>query len=68
MAHAGTTGCGHLVHTVRTDSDGHYNLWLDARPSPLRITASAAGRPFASKELILLPGRATTADLSLTAT
>ncbi|MFG2375284.1 carboxypeptidase regulatory-like domain-containing protein [Streptomyces sp. NPDC048504] len=68
VAHAGTTGCGQLVHTVRTDSDGHYDLWLDARPSPLRITASAAGHRPASKEVTLLPGRATTADLSLTAT
>ncbi|MCX5242667.1 carboxypeptidase-like regulatory domain-containing protein [Streptomyces prunicolor] len=68
VAHVGTTGCGHLVHTVRTDSDGHYDLWLDARPGPLRITAPTAGHPSASKELTLLPGRATTADLSLTAT
>ncbi|MFJ9379558.1 carboxypeptidase regulatory-like domain-containing protein [Streptomyces sp. NPDC101455] len=67
-AHARTTGCDHLAHTVRTDSDGHYDLWLDARPSPLRITASAAGHHAASKEVILVPGRATTADLSLTAT
>ncbi|WP_262058790.1 carboxypeptidase regulatory-like domain-containing protein [Streptomyces sp. STR69] len=67
-AHTGTTGCGHLAHTVRTDSDGHYDLWLDARPSPLRITASAVGHRPASKEVTLLPGRATTADLSLTTT
>ncbi|MER5514329.1 carboxypeptidase regulatory-like domain-containing protein [Streptomyces sp. NPDC002763] len=68
VAHAGTTGCDRLAHTVRTDSAGHYDLWLDARPSPLRITASAAGHRPASKEVTLLPGRATTADLSLTAT
>ncbi|MFI6623217.1 carboxypeptidase regulatory-like domain-containing protein [Streptomyces sp. NPDC050528] len=68
VAHAGTTGCGHLVHTVRTDSDGHYDLWFDARRSPLRITASAADHRTASKEVTLRPGRATTADLSLTAT
>ncbi|MFD3581735.1 carboxypeptidase regulatory-like domain-containing protein [Streptomyces sp. NPDC058683] len=68
VAHAGTTGCHHLAHTVRTDSDGRYDLWLDARPSPLRITASATGHRPASKEVTLLPGRATTADLSLTAT
>ncbi|NEA64666.1 carboxypeptidase regulatory-like domain-containing protein [Streptomyces sp. SID12488] len=67
-AHAGATGCDRRVHTVRTDSDGHYDLWLDARPSPLRITASAAGHRPASKEVNLLPGRATTADLSLTVT
>lgn len=67
VAHARTTGCDHLVHTVRTDSAGHYDLWLDARPSPLRITASATGHHPASKEVTLLPGRATTADLSLTA-
>ena len=70
VARAGATGCDRRVHTVRTvstDSDGHYDLWLDARPSPLRITASAAGHRPASKEVTLLPGRATTADLSLTA-
>ncbi|WP_329537526.1 carboxypeptidase regulatory-like domain-containing protein (plasmid) [Streptomyces sp. NBC_01450] len=68
VAHARTTGCDRLAHTVRTDSAGHYDLWLDARPSPLRITASATGHHPASKEVTLLPGRATTADLSLTAT
>ncbi|NEC86543.1 carboxypeptidase regulatory-like domain-containing protein [Streptomyces sp. SID12501] len=70
-AHAGATGCDrrvHTVRTVRTDSDGHYDLWLDARPGPLRITASATGHRPASKEVTLLPGRATTADLSLTVT
>jgi N-acetylneuraminic acid mutarotase len=68
VAHAKTTGCDHLAHTVRTDSEGHYDLWLDARPSPLRITASAVGHRPASTEVTLRPGRATTADLSLTAT
>ena len=68
VAHAGTTGCDHLAHTVRTDSDGHYDLWLDAHTIPLRITASAIGHRPASREVTLLPGRAMTADLSLTAT
>ncbi|WP_405820297.1 carboxypeptidase regulatory-like domain-containing protein [Streptomyces sp. NBC_01390] len=69
-AHAGAPGCDrrtHTVRTVRTDSDGRYDLWLDARPSPLRITASADGHRPATKEVTLRPGRATTADLSLTA-
>ncbi|GGN13767.1 carboxypeptidase regulatory-like domain-containing protein [Streptomyces fuscichromogenes] len=68
VTHAATTGCGQHAHTVRTDSDGHYDLWLDARPSPVRITASAAGHRPAIKEVTLPPGRATTADLALAAT
>jgi N-acetylneuraminic acid mutarotase len=66
--HARTTGCDHLARTVRTDSAGHYELRLDARSSPLRITASAAGHRPASREVTLRPGRTTTADLSLIST
>ncbi|MFF3375851.1 carboxypeptidase regulatory-like domain-containing protein [Streptomyces sp. NPDC002680] len=67
-AHAGPTGCARLAHTVRTDSNGHYDLWLDARQSPLRITASATAHRPSAKEVPLQPGHATTADLQLTAT
>jgi hypothetical protein len=54
-------------YTLRTDAQGRYQLWLDARNSPLDLIVAKDGWQPKYKQYKLTAGKTTTANWSLTA-
>jgi subtilisin family serine protease/N-acetylneuraminic acid mutarotase len=53
------------IHTLRTDADGRYALWLDQRHNPLSVIAGLDGWRPEVKEVEIRAGETTNADFVL---
>src|SRR5262249_44565939 len=58
-------GTGQVTFTLKTDSSGHYQLWLDARYTPLQIIAAKDGFQPQVKSVKITKGGTTTTNFSL---
>jgi N-acetylneuraminic acid mutarotase len=58
-------GTGQVTFTLKTDSSGHYQLWLDARYSPLQIIAAKDGYQPQVKSVKITKGTTTTTNFAL---
>ena len=57
--------CTPVHYTLKTDSKGHYTLWLDERDSPLQVIAAADGYIQQIRRITIRPGTATTINFAL---
>ena len=58
-------GTGQVSFTLKTDKSGHYQLWLDARYSPLQVIAAKDGYQPQVKSVKVTKGAATTTNFAL---
>jgi N-acetylneuraminic acid mutarotase len=58
-------GTGQVTFTLKTDTSGHYQLWLDARYSPLQIIAAKDGFQPQVKSVKITKGTTTTTNFVL---
>ncbi|HEY3718066.1 MAG TPA: carboxypeptidase regulatory-like domain-containing protein [Jatrophihabitantaceae bacterium] len=59
------SGTGQVTFTLKTDNTGHYQLWLDARYSPLQIIAAKDGYQPQVKTVKITKGTTTTSNFAL---
>ena len=59
------SGTGQVTFTLKTDNTGHYQLWLDARYSPLQIIAAKDGFQPQVKTVKITKGTTTTTNFVL---
>jgi N-acetylneuraminic acid mutarotase len=60
-----TGTCGQVTYTLKTDSSGSYQLWLNRGFNPLQIIAAKDGYQPATKLATLIKGIATTVNFAL---
>jgi hypothetical protein len=58
-------GAGQVSFTLKTDKSGHYQLWLDARYSPLQVIAAKDGYQPQVKSVKVTKGATTTTNFAL---
>ena len=60
-----TGTCGQVTYTLKTDSSGNYQLWLNRGFNPLQIIAAKDGYQPATKLATLIKGVTTTVNFAL---
>jgi hypothetical protein len=55
-------------HTLTTDANGSYQLWLDKRDSPVTVVVSKDGWPAQTRQVTIRGQATTTADFTLVST
>ena len=63
-----TGTCGAVTYTLKTDSSGNYQLWLNRGYNPLQIIAAVSGYQPVAKLATLIKGVTTTVNFALSKT
>jgi len=58
-------GTGSVTYTLKTDASGHYQLWLDAKYTPLQVIASKDGYQPQTQTVKIKRGKTITANFTL---